>query len=407
LSTSKLDKPVPPQRDVYLVYFKRTAFSKSKPEDPERDVFNSIRMDEALAKLITECVSTTEVKPADINDLIVGSALPFGENWTMGGRHPVLLANLPEVPSMAMERQCGTSLNAIGIGAMEIMTGNSDVVLAGGFEHLTHVPMTNNPSLKPNMALLLRPEYAKYDMNTAYRMGLTAEKLAKLRGIQREPMDQYSYESQRLASKAQDEGYFAGEIMPLDVERGGETVTVDKDQSIRGDTTIEQMRKLPPAFNQDGRITAGNSCPINAGASLVMLVSGQKMEEYGYKPMTRIVSLGWGAVDPSIMGEGVVPATKKALAKSGFKPEDIDLWEINEAFAVVVLNAMKELGGVPRDRVNVKGGAIALGHPHGASGARLAGTLSRIMNERKKERGIATLCTAGGQGYSIVFERAS
>jgi acetyl-CoA acyltransferase len=407
LSSDKSEKGISRQRDVYLAYFKRTAFSKSRPDDPEKDVFNSIRMDEALAKLIQDCVSITEVKPRDINDVLVGCALQFDENWTMGGRHPVLLAKLSEVPSVAMDRQCGSSLNAIGVGAMEIMTGNSDIVLAGGFEHLTHVPMTNNPHLKPNMALLLRPEYAQYDMNTAYRMGLTAEKLAKLRGIQRDAMDRYAYESHMLASRAQELRYFIDEIMPLDVEKGGETVRIDKDQSIRPDTTLEQMRKLSPAFSQDGRITAGNSCPINAGASLVMLVSGEKLEEYGLKPLAKITSIGWAAVDPSIMGEGVVPATQKALARVDLKPEDIDVWEINEAFAVVVLNAIKELGGVSRENVNMKGGAIAIGHPHGASGARLAGTLARIMNEKKKERGIATLCTAGGQGYSIVLERAS
>jgi acetyl-CoA C-acetyltransferase len=406
LSAHRSNKSTPRRREVYLAYFKRTAFSKSKPEDPEKDIFNSIRMDEALSKLIDDCLSTTEVNPSDVNDVIVGCALQFDENWTMGGRHPVLLAKLPEVPSVAMDRQCGSSLNAIGAGAMEIMTANSDIVFAGGFEHLTHVPMSNNPNLKPNMALLLRPEYAKYDMNTAYRMGLTAEKLARLRGIERGPMDQYSYESHRLASKAQEEGYFAGEIMPLEVEKSGKTVRVERDQSVRGDTTLEQIRKLPPAFSSDGRITAGNSCPINAGASLVMLVSGEKLEEYGFKPLARISSMGWAAVDPSIMGEGVVPATKKALANAGLKPDDIDVWEINEAFAVVVLNALKELG-IPREKVNVKGGAIAIGHPHGASGARLAGTLVRILNEKKKERGVATLCTAGGQGYSIVFERAS
>jgi acetyl-CoA C-acetyltransferase len=401
------DKTSNHQREVYLAYYKRTAFSKSKPEDPEKDLFNSVRMDEALSRLIQECVSTTEVNANDINDLLIGCALQFDENWTMGGRHPALLANLPGVPSVAMDRQCGSSLNAIGAGAMEIMTSNSDIVLAGGFEHLTHVPMTNNPNLKPNMALLLRPEYAKYDMNIAYRMGLTAEKLARLRGIQRDAMDQYSYESQKLATKAEEEGYFTGEITPLEVEKDGEIVKVDKDQSVRRDATLEQMRKLAPAFSQDGRITAGNSCPINAGASLVMLVSGEKLKEYGFKPLSRIVSIGWAAVDPSIMGEGVVPATKKALAQAGLKPEDVDVWEINEAFAVVVLNAEKELGGIPRERVNVKGGAIAIGHPHGASGARLAGTLGRILHEKKKEKGVATLCTAGGQGYSIVFERAS
>ncbi|MEM1614214.1 MAG: acetyl-CoA C-acyltransferase, partial [Thermoplasmatales archaeon] len=163
-------------------------------------------------------------------------------------------------------------------------------------------------------------------------------------------------------------------------------------------------RKLPPAFKEGGLITAGNSSPLNAGASLVMLASGQKVRELGLNPLSKIVSFGWAAVDPSIMGEGPVPATRSALKKAGLDVDDIDLWEINEAFAVVVLNAMKELG-IERDKVNVKGGAIAIGHPLGASGARLAGTLSRILKQKGKDKGVATLCVGGGQGYSMVLER--
>lgn len=392
--------------DVCLVYYKRTAFSRSRPTEPERDAFNSIRMDQALSNLIRDSVSTTAINPAIIDDLIVGCALQFDENWTWGGRHPLLLAGLPaEVPSMMVDRQCASSLNAIAVGAMEVLSGNSDVVLAGGMEHLTHVPMSNNPRIKPIVSLL-GTEYP-YDMTTAYSMGLTAEKLAAQRSISREAMDVFSLESQQLAARAQEGGFFRGEILPINVETGGRVATIDKDQSIRPDTTLEQMRKLPPAFKPGGIITAGNSSPVNAGASLVMLMSERKAGEYGLKPLSRIVSIGWAGVDPSIMGEGVVPATKKALAKASLRPDDIDVWEINEAFAVVVLNAMKELGGIPREKVNVNGGAIAIGHPLGASGARLAGTLSRILNEKKKERGVATLCIGGGQGYSIVFERAS
>ena len=179
---------------------------------------------------------------------------------------------------------------------------------------------------------------------------------------------------------------------------------MDRDQSIRADTTMEGLQKLQPAFTKDGVITAGNSSPLNAGASLVMLMSGKKVREYGIKPLARVSSFAWAAVDPSIMGEGPVPASKKLMAKAGLKAEDIDFWEINEAFAVVALNAMKEIG-IPRERVNVKGGAIAIGHPLGATGARLAGTVSRILNEKKKDRGIATLCVGGGQGYSVLLER--
>ena len=391
--------------DAYLVYYKRTAFSRSRPNDPERDVFNSIRMDEALGQLIKDSVSTTGVKAEEINDVITGCAIQADENWTYGGRQPVLLAGMPvSVPAMSLDRACSSSLNAITIGAMEIMTGVSDIVLAGGMEHMTHVPLSNNPHIKPNIKLLVRPEYLKYDMNTGYSMGLTAEKLAKMKRIGREEMDEFAIRSHKLAAKARDEGFFKGEILPLEVESNGSTVRIDTDQSIRGDTTIEQMRKLPPAFKSDGVITAGNSSPLNAGSSLVMVMSGRKLKEYGLKPIAKISAFGWAAVDPSIMGEGPVPASKKALQNAGLKTDDIDLWEINEAFAVVVLNAMKELG-IDRDRVNVNGGAISIGHPLGASGARLAGTLTRIMNSRNKEKGLATLCVGGGQGYSVIFER--
>ncbi|MGC9294750.1 MAG: acetyl-CoA C-acetyltransferase [Thermoplasmata archaeon] len=390
---------------VYLVYYKRTAFSRSRPNDPAKDVFNNIRMDEAMALLMKDAVKNTGINPKEINDAILGSALQVGENWMYGGRQPVLLAGLPvEVPAMALDRACSSSLNAITIGAMEIMTGNSDIVMAGGMEHMTHVPLNDNPMVQPNLKLLLRPEYMKYDMKTGFSMGLTAEKLAGVKGIRREEMDQFAYESHKLAGKAQDEGYFKDEILPIEVEINGENTVIDKDQSVRKDTTLEQMKKLPPAFRENGVITAGNSSPLNAGASLVMLMSEKKVREYGLKPMAKLGAFGWAAVDPSIMGEGPVPASKNALKKAGLKADDIDVWEINEAFAVVVLNAMKELG-IPREKVNTKGGAIAIGHPLGASGARLAGTLSRILQQSKKERGMATLCVGGGQGYSLILER--
>lgn len=391
--------------DAYLVYFKRTAFSRSRPKDPERDLFNGIRMDEALGRLIKKSVEDTGIKAEEINDVITGCAIQADENWTYGGRHPVFLAGLPfDVPAMSLDRACASSLNAITIGSMEISTGNADIVLAGGMEHMTHVPLGDNPHIKPNIKLLVRPEYRKYEMNTSYSMGLTAEKLAGLKGIKRDEMDRYSMESHKLAAKAQEEGFFKEEILPIDVEKDGDTITVDRDQSIRADTTIEGLQKLQPAFTKDGVITAGNSSPLNAGASLVMIMSGKKVKEYGLKPLAKVSSFAWAAVDPSIMGEGPVPASRKLLAKTGLKAEDIDFWEINEAFAAVALNAMKEIG-IEREKVNVKGGAIAIGHPLGATGARLAGTISRILNEKKKERGIATLCVGGGQGYSVLLER--
>ena len=391
--------------DVYLVYFKRTAFSRSRPKDPERDVFNGIRMDEALGRLIKKSVEDTGIRAEEISDVITGCAIQADENWTYGGRHAVFLAGLPfDVPGMSLDRACASSLNAITIGSMEIATGNADIILAGGMEHMTHVPLSDNPHIKPNIKLLVRPEYRKYEMNTSYSMGLTAEKLAGLRNIKRDEMDRYSLESHKLAARAQEENFFKGEILPIDVEKDGDIITVDRDQSIRADTTMEGLQKLQPAFTKDGVITAGNSSPLNAGASLVMLMSGKKVREYGLKPLAKVSAFAWAAVDPSIMGEGPVPASRKLLAKAGLKAEDIDFWEINEAFAAVALNAMKEIG-IEREKVNVKGGAIAIGHPLGATGARLAGTVSRILNEKKKDRGIATLCVGGGQGYSVLLER--
>lgn len=391
--------------DVYLVDFRRSPFSRSRPNDPEKDVFNSVRMDEVLGSLIKSSVEDTGIRPAEVDDVIVGCALQTGENWLYGGRHPVFLAGLPfNVPSMAMDRACASSLNAVAIGAMEIMTGASDIVIAGGMEHMTHVPLSNNEALKPNLKLLLRPEYRKYDMNTSYNMGLTAEKLAALKGITREEMDRFSVESHRRSAAALDNHYLSGEIKPVEVEKDGDMVKIDADQSIRRDTNMEGLSKLPPAFVKDGVITAGNSSPLNAGASMDVLMSGRKLREYGLTPMARVSGFAWAGVDPSIMGEGPVPASRKLLKGKGLEASDIDLWEINEAFAVVALNAIKELG-LEHGKVNINGGGISIGHPLGATGARIVGTLAREMKQKGGKRGIATLCVGGGQGYSVLLER--
>jgi acetyl-CoA acetyltransferase family protein len=389
-----------------LVDYLRTPFSRSRPSEPERDVYNSLRMDQALGQLIRKMVDRNGLRPEDIGDVITGCAFQVGENWLYGGRHPVLLAGLPtSVPAAGVDRACASSLTAAGQGAMEIMAGYSEVILAGGLEHMTHVPLSNNPHLAPNTRLLTRPEYTRYQMNIGYVMGLTAEKLAEESGITRDEMDRFSVGSQEKAAKALEDGWFAKELMPMKVEVGGAEKVIDFDQSIRKDTNLEMLRKLPPAFKDGGSVTAGNSSPLNAGASLVALMSGDKLREYGLKPLARIMALGWAGVDPSVMGKGPVPASRNALKNAGLEPEDIDLWEINEAFAVVVLYAMRELGLDP-SRVNSHGGSIAIGHPLGASGARLAGTLSRQLVETGKEYGIATLCVGGGQGYAMVLQRA-
>ncbi|MHB8361005.1 MAG: acetyl-CoA C-acetyltransferase [Thermoplasmataceae archaeon] len=391
--------------EVYIVGYKRSAFSRSRPSEPERDFFNNIRMDEALGMLIRNTIKETGIREGEISDVITGCALQADENWTYGGRHPAFMAGLPfNVTSMSLDRACSSSLNAITIGAMEIMTENADIVMAGGMEHMTHMPLSNNPHIKPNMKLLLRPEFAKYQMSTSYNMGLTAEKLAEKSSISREDMDKFSYESHVKAKNAQGRKFLSKEILPIKVEYQGSEKVIDEDQSIRKDATLEGFTSLKPAFKEGGRITAGNSSPLNAGASVVALMSGKKVKEYGIKPLAKITSFAWAGVDPSIMGEGPVPASKKAIEKAGLKVDDIDLWEINEAFAVVALNAMKAFN-IPREKINVNGGAIAIGHPLGASGARLAGTLSNALADTGKNIGLATLCVGGGQGFSTILER--
>ena len=392
-------------KEAYVADYLRVPFSRSRPTSQRRTCTIRCAWTKRWAYSSGSLLERTSFKPEEIGDVVTGCAFQTGENWLYGGRHPVLLAGLPvSVPSMAMDRPCASSMNAVAEGAMEIMTGNSDVVLAGGMEHLTHVPMSNNPALAPNTRLLTRPEYVRYQMGTAYSMGLTAEKLAEEAGFSREEMDRFSLESHMKASRSLDDGWFRGELMEMKVEVGGEEKVIDVDQSIRRDTTMEQLSKLQPSFKAGGLITPGNSSPLNAGASMVVLASKEKAEEYGLRPLARVLSFGWAGVDPSVMGKGPVPASKKALAKAGMTPGQVDLWEINEAFAVVGLYAIRELGLDPK-RVNAHGGSIAIGHPLGASGARLVGTLARQLRDTGKEFGVATLCVGGGQGFAILMQR--
>lgn len=244
-------------------------------------------------------------------------------------------------------------------------------------------------------------------MQTGFVMGQTAERLAVAeRKFTREEMDQFSLESHQKAAKAIKEGYFKDELMPIEVkEADGSTEVVDHDLSVRPDTTIDQLRQLPPVFKpKTGLITAGNWSPLNAGASAVLLMSREKADEYGIKPMAAVKSMGWAGVEPYIMGKGNVPASQKALRQAGLKASDIDFWEINEAFAVVVLYAMDKLKIDPK-KVNVKGGAVAIGHPLGATGARLVGTTARMLRAQKAQYGLATACCGGGQGAAVILER--
>lgn len=394
-------------RDAVIVDYLRTAFSRSKPKQPEKDVFNNLRMDDAAALLINELIKRTGIKADEIDEIIFGCALQVDKQFMYGGKAIGLLANISEsVPCLAVDKQCGSSMSAIHIGAMKIMTGNSDIIIAGGLEHMTHVPIPNNPHISFNPRFFQDPELKHWEMDIAISNGLTAEKLFEEADyLTKEDLDKWALRSHQLATKALNEGYFKEEIMPVEVTLvDGKKAIIDRDQNIRPDTSLEKIASLPPAFKPDGVITAGNSSPLSAGATAMILMSKEKAKEYGLEPVAKIKSMASAGVHPSVMGKGPIPASKKALDKAGLSVKDIDFWEINEAFAVVTLYAIHELGIEP-ERVNVKGGAIAIGHPLGATGTRLVGTLARILNEEERDYGLATACIAGGQGIATVIER--
>jgi acetyl-CoA acyltransferase len=401
-------------KDAVIVDYLRSPFSRARPREPERDIFNSLRMDDVAAMLVKELIKRTGIKPEEIGDVLAGTAMPLGEQWIYGGRMITFLAGLPfDVPAQQIDRQCGSSMSTIHQGAMEIMLGYSDLVISCGLEHMTHNPMLvpgvdlSKIKISPNARLFTEKEYKKYDIWTSVQMGLTAEKLFDQTGFTREDMDKWALGSHNKAAKALEEGFFAGEIMPVEVKLpDGTKKVIDQDVSIRPDTSLEALADLEPPFKPDGQITAGNSAPQNAAASAMVLMSREKAKEYKLKPLAKIVSMGWSGVDPTLMGLGPIPASGMALKHAGLEVKDIDFWEINEAFAIVTINTIKELGIDPA-KVNVKGGAIAIGHPLGATGTRLVGTLSRILAWENGRLGLATACVGGGQGIATIIERES
>lgn len=397
-------------REVVIAGYLRTAQSRSRPNDPARDVFCRMRADELLAKLLPEVIKRTGIEASEVEDFIVGSAMGVSEQWTYGGRNPIFLANLPNtIAAKFLDQQCGSSMAAIHVGFMEVAMGFADIVMVGGMEHMTRVPMggplLDRGAIVPNMTLFAAPEYLHWDMMTAMNMGLTAQKLYKQSGYTREDMDKWSVRSHQLAAKAQAEGFFDGEILPIEAPQADGTVMkVDKDQGVRGDTNLEGLAQLRPAFKEGHEITAGNSSPLNAAATSMILMSKETAKKKGIKPMATIRSIGFAGVDPTIMGAGPVPASKRALEAAGLQASDINFWEINEAFAIVALNCIKELGLNP-DTVNVMGGGAAIGHPLGATGVRLVGTLARILDKKGGRYGCANACVGGGQGVATIIEK--
>ncbi|MGD0626038.1 MAG: acetyl-CoA C-acetyltransferase [Thermodesulfobacteriota bacterium] len=397
-------------REVVIAGYLRTAQSRSRPNDPGRDWFHKMRSDELLAKLLPEVIKRTGIKAEEIDDFIVGSATGVSEQWSYGGRFPIFLANLPKtIPAKFVDQQCGSSMAGIHIGFLEIAAGFADIVMIGGMEHMTRVPidgsLVQKGAIAPNMRLFTDPAYKHWDMMTTMNMGFTAEKLFAQSGFTKEDMDRWGTRAHQLASKARKEGFFKEEILPIEAEQAdGKKMIVDRDQAVRDDATLEGMKDLKPAFKPEGVITAGNSSPLNAAGTSMILMSKETAKKKGIQAMATLRSIGFAGVDPTIMGVGPVPASRKALAKAGLQVQDIDYWEINEAFCIVVLNCLKELGIDP-ERVNVMGGGTAIGHPLGASGVRLVGTLARILKAKGGRYGLANACVGGGQGVATIIER--
>jgi len=393
-------------KDVVIAAYLRTAQSRSRPKDPARDVFGELRSDEMLAKLLPALLERSGIQSPEVDDLILGCAQPFGEQFTIGGRTPWLLGNLDwNTPAKVVDQQCGSTITAAQMAYLEIATGNADIVVCAGMEHMTRMPMAGYGAHDQNPRLACDPELAHWDMDTANNMGLTAEQLAETGGISREAMDEWGVRSHQLAAQALEDGFLAGEILPLEAPQAdGSRLLVDQDQSIRAGANIEDMAELRAPFRENGRITAGNASPLNAGASSLLLMSAETAGSKGIKPMATIRAIGFAGVEPGLMGRGPVPASRKALQQAGLQVDDIDYWEINEAFAAVVLYSIKELG-IDETKVNVRGGGIAIGHPLAASGGRILGTLARILEERGGRYGCATMCCGGGQGVAIIIER--
>lgn len=397
-------------KEVVIAGYLRTAQSRSRPNDPARDWFCKLRADELLAKLLPEFIKRAGIDGKEIDDFLVGCATAVGEQWAYGGRLPIFQANLPEtIPAKFVDQQCGSGMAGIHIGFMEIAQDFADIVLVGGMEHMTRIPMgpyiVDRGLIAPNQTLFIDPAYQHWDMMTTMNMGLTAEKLFSQTDFSKQDLDRWGARSHQLAAKAQTEGFFDEEIMPVDAEQADGTVLkVNRDQAVRQDATPEGMAGLKPAFKKNGVITAGNSSPLNAAATSMLLMSKETAKQKGIKPLATIRSIGFAGVDPTIMGAGPVPASKMAIKKAGLKADDIDFWEINEAFCIVALNCIKDLELNP-EKVNVMGGGTAIGHPLGATGIRLVGTLARILGAKQGRYGCANACVGGGQGVATVIEK--
>ena len=362
------------------------------------------------AMTIAEAVKRAQVQPNQVSEVIFGNVLQAGLGQNVA-RQCSIKAGIPvETPSFTVNKVCGSGLKTVNLAAQALMLDDAEIVVAGGTESMSQAPylLDNKARWGYRMGNAKVVDVMIQDglwcAFNDYHMGITAENVAAQFGITRQAQDQLAYESQVKAVAAIDNGCFKKEILPVVVKGKKGDVIFDTDEYPKRDAALEKLAGLKPAFKKDGTVTAGNASGINDGSAALVLMTADKAKALGIKPLARILGYGSGGVDPSIMGMGPVPATRKALAKAGLKIEDLDLIEANEAFAAQFLAVGKELGW-PAEKVNIHGGAIALGHPIGASGARILVTLLHALAEQNKKIGLATLCIGGGQGCATIVER--
>ena len=374
----------------------RTPIGRSQAE---RGVFRETRADDLAAACVSALLQRQSLAPARVDDVILGCANQTLEQGANVARLVALLAGLPaSVPGATVNRLCGSGLEAVRQAVLAIETDNAQAVIAGGLEHMHHLPMGHGIELHPRLGC--------HVSKAALRMGLAAEYLAISRGISRGRQDAYALESHRRAAAAQAAGLFHSEIVPLPGrdERGRWTL-VTRDSAVRADANLAALAALPPAFlPEEGTVTAGNSSPLSDGAAALLVMAEPAARALGLKPLARVRATAVAGIEPSLMGLGPVPATRLALDRAGVSLAEIELVEINEAFAAQTLACLDEWGLDTR-RVNTRGGAIALGHPLGASGARIVATLAHAMRDRGARLGLATLCVGFGQGMAMVLER--
>lgn len=366
---------------------------------PERGWFRDVRSDDLAAACIQALLERTGIDPAAIEDVLLGNTQQTLEQGFNVARQVAILAGVPLASGAAtINRLCGSSLQALNQATHSIMAGFEDVQIVGGLEHMHHVPMIHGVDFNPKLF--------HHTSKGALMMGVTAEFLAQTQGISREAQDEFSLRSHHLAAAAQTAGQFEQEMIPVaGRDEEGNRFLVKRDQCVRDDASIEALAALSPAFMPGiGTVTAGNSSPLNDGAAAMLVMSEEKADELSLKPLVRIVATAVAGVDPCVMGTGPVPATKKALHRAGLTIDDIDLIELNEAFAAQSLACVKMLA-LDAEKVNVRGGAIAIGHPLGVSGARISTTLIHTMIDRKARYGLATMCIGLGQGIATIFER--